>query len=122
MAKVAILVPHREMCDLARRMVGQYANLTALCVEYVGMEDIPRRARELEAGGCELIVARGAHAHLVRDTVRLPLVELRTSAQELGRIVLGIPAGTGGGLSADWSHQLCQRHLRHPVFQRTLSD
>lgn len=121
MAKVAILVPHREMCDLARRMVGQYANLTALCVEYVGMEDIPRRARELEAGGCELIVARGAHAHLVRDTVRLPLVELRTSAQELGRIVLGIRRELGEdcpriGLIS-FANAICDTRYFNELFQ-----
>lgn len=88
MAKVAILVPYLDMCDIARTVVSDYANISPVCVEYIQTELVVQRARELEYQGCDLIVARGLQAKLIRQAVRLPLVEIHVTAQELGGILL----------------------------------
>ena len=88
MAKAAILMPYPELRELAETMVQSLTNLTPLCVEYTRTEGIVSRARELEAQGCELIVARGLHARLIRESVTIPVVEVRASTQELAALMM----------------------------------
>lgn len=90
MAKVAILVPTQDMCEMARSMVGEWPNITPMCVEYTPAAQIRTRARELEQQGCELIVARGVHARIARRSVRIPVTEIRITTQELGLILLDL--------------------------------
>lgn len=88
MAKVAILVPYKEMCELTSELIGNYPHITPMCVEYIVTEEIEEKAKTLELGGCELIVARGLHASKIKRCVKLPVVEIRVTAQELGGLVL----------------------------------
>ena len=90
MAKLAVLVPHRDMIELAERVFDGYPQLQRFTVEHVRTEDAARRARELEVDGCDIIMARGLHSTLIKRAVRLPLVEIRSSAVELGRLMLEI--------------------------------
>lgn len=87
MAKAAILVPYRDMCDLARPLVDQFSNLTPMCVEYTRTNQIGKRTLELEKQGCELIVARGVQAGIAR---LLPVVEIRITTQELAVLVTSL--------------------------------
>lgn len=88
MAKIAILVPYQEMCALAGELVGEYGQLTPMCVEYSHTEQIESRAKELVSQGCELIIARGVQASIAKHSVKLPVVEIRVTTQELGMTVL----------------------------------
>ena len=90
MAKVAILVPYQEMCEMTSPLLRQYSHLQLMTLEYIQTEQVAARVRELETAGCELLVARGAHARVVRQCTRLPLVEIRVTAQELGMLMLDI--------------------------------
>jgi len=90
MAKLAVLVPHQDMLALAERVFDGYPKLQRAAVEYVRTEDAARRARELEADGCDIIMARGLQAALMKHAVRLPIIEIRSSAVELGRLMLDI--------------------------------
>ena len=56
MAKTAILVPRQEMQLMAEQLIGQYQNLTPLCIEYIQKRVAAIRAAELEEQGCDLIV------------------------------------------------------------------
>lgn len=96
MAKVAVLVPFFEMCELARPMMGQYEHIHPMCVEYTQTENVQARARELELEGCDLIVARGLQAKLIKRCVRLPVVEVCVTMQELGMLVLELKHTVGG--------------------------
>ncbi len=87
MAKVAVLVPYPEMLDLARPLVGLYPHITPFTVEYVRSDEVEARAQVLEQQGCEVIIARGLYARLVKRTVKLPVVEMKVTAQELGVLV-----------------------------------
>lgn len=96
MAKVAVLVPYPEMCGMAEPLLPQYAHISPMCVEYTRTEEIEERAKTLEQQGCELIVARGLQARLVKRCVRIPVVEICVTAQELGMLVLDIRQELGG--------------------------
>lgn len=90
MASVAVLVPYQEMRELAEEMFGAYPQLVPFCVEYVQNEQVEERARELEKQGCDMIMARGLHAITIKRAVKLPVVEIRVTAQELGELILDI--------------------------------
>lgn len=98
MAKIAVLVPRPEMKSLAEQLAGRHAGLTPVCVEYVHTDRAAQRAGELAQQGCELIVARGLQAALIKRAVPLPVIPIKATAQELGvltvqlRQELGLPA------------------------------
>ena len=46
------------------------------------------RAAELEKRGCDIIMARGLHAIKIKRSVKLPVVEIRVTAQKVGEVVL----------------------------------
>lgn len=95
MAKVAILVPYQEMCEMARPLMDEYRYIEIMCLEYIQTEQVESRARKLEEDGCELIVARGVHAGIIEHSVKVPLVEIRVTAQELGMVMLDIKQQLG---------------------------
>lgn len=82
MAKAAVLMPYPELQEVAEAIIDQYPRLTAIAIEYVQTSGIAARAKMLEEKGCELIIARGLQARLVRAAVLIPVVEMRTSTQE----------------------------------------
>lgn len=95
MAKVAVLVPQQGMCEMASHLVDQFPNVDIMCLEYIQSEQVGVRARELEAQGCELIIARGVHAGIIKRSVKVPLVEIKVTAQELGMVMLDIKRELG---------------------------
>lgn len=96
MAKVAFLVPYEGMCELVRAMLeGVSQHISPVCVEYVPTAQIRGRVRELEKQGCDLIVARGVHAGIARQTVKIPVTEIRMATQELGVSILELKRELG---------------------------
>ena len=90
MAKVAILVPHLDAQEQMLRLSKQYSHIDPICVAYVRTDEIEAKALELEGQGCELIIARGVQASIVGHAVKVPLVEIRVTAQELGAVILDL--------------------------------
>lgn len=91
MAKVAILVPYREMSALAQPLVQKaIPHIDEVCLEYTQTNQIEARALELERDGWDLIVARGLQAQIVKHSVKLPVVEIRITTQELGKVMLDV--------------------------------
>ena len=90
MASVAVLVPYPEMRELAQGLFSAYPQLVPFCVEHVQNNQVEGRAAELEKRGCDIIMARGLHAIKIKRSVKLPVVEIRVTAQELGELVLDI--------------------------------
>ena len=88
MAKAAILMPYPDLKDIADAVISQYPRITPMTVEYVQTSDIAARAKALEEKGCEIIIARGLQARLVRAAVLIPVIEMRASTQELAALVL----------------------------------
>ena len=89
MAKVAILVPYPEMCEIARPLLEYCTeHLDVQYLEYIETPKAAQRARELEGQGCELIIARGTQAAQIKQAVRIPVVEMCVTTQELGMVML----------------------------------
>lgn len=90
MAKTAILMPYPQLQELAESLIPRYTRLSPMCVEYVQTPKIGERAKYLEAQGCEIIIARGLQARIVRESVIIPVIEMRASTQELESLVLDL--------------------------------
>lgn len=95
MAKVAVLVPNQELCSIAQPLIDEFPSLSLMTIEYIKTEQVSLRARELERQGCDLIVARGVHAHIIKRDVKLPLVEIRVTQQELASVMLDLKEELG---------------------------
>mgnify|MGYP001519615070 CR=1 FL=1 len=74
MAKVAVLVPNQELELIAQPLTEEFSSLQVMEVKYIRTAYAVQRARELEQQGCDLIVARGVQARLIKRSVRIPLV------------------------------------------------
>lgn len=98
-AKVAILMPYPALQEVAETIIDQYPRLKAITIEYVHTSGIAARSKMLEEKGCELIIARGLQARMVRAAVLIPVIEMRASTQEVAGQVLelkkkmNLPAG-----------------------------
>ena len=88
MAKVSVLMPHPELREMAISLIAQYPRIEPVSIEYVQTGQIRDRATMMEREGCDLIVARGLQARIARDSVRIPIIEMRASTQELASQVL----------------------------------
>lgn len=87
MAKVAILLPQEEMCALAAPLVSEYPGISLVCLDYVQTGTVVSRALE-EEKRCDLIIARGVQARLIKYNTSLPVVEIQITTQELGMVML----------------------------------
>lgn len=69
MAKAAILLPRREMQQMAAELIAHYSNRSPLSIEYTHTDAACQRAIRLQNDGCELILARGLQAALIQRTM-----------------------------------------------------
>ena len=90
MTNIAILLPYPAQYDEILPLVKAVRTLLPLSIERAYNETVVQRAMELEEEGCELIIARGVQAHLLRERATIPLVELKVTTQELGMVILEI--------------------------------
>lgn len=88
MARIAVFAPYPDSCDMVAPMLAAYPHLTPLCVECVPTEHVVQRVLEVQRQGCDLVIARGLQATLVRRNCSVPLVEIRATMQEIARPVL----------------------------------
>ena len=94
MAKAAILMPYPDLKDLFGSLIHNYPRISPMTIEYVQSDLIAEKAARLEQEGCELIIARGLQARLVRAAVEIPVIEMRASTQELETLVLELKQKT----------------------------
>ena len=90
MAKAAVLMPYPELKETAEALLPLYPRITPMCVEYTETDQIEERVKQLAGHGCDLIVARGLQARVIREAVEIPVIEMRASTQELEGLVLSL--------------------------------
>lgn len=98
MAKVAILVPQEEMCALVAPLVSEFSNISLMCLDYINYNETHlavSRAQEMEAQGCELIIARGVQSRMIKYNTSVPVVEIQITTQELGMVMLELKRELG---------------------------
>ena len=88
MARMAILLPYQELLAPVEEMFGRFSHIAKHSVIYLRPEKVEAYVHELELEGCDIIMARGLYAELARHASRLPVVEMRITAQELGELVM----------------------------------
>lgn len=91
MAKVAMIVPSEKMLTLAKPMLESYSHVDMVLLEHVDPGDSQKAlkiARSAIAQGCELIIARGVQAMLIKSNTSVPVVEIQLTAQEVGSELL----------------------------------
>ena len=126
MANIAILVPQLGLREMAAELVQQVGHFSVSAVEYVRTDMVEERARQLEVQGCNLIVARGYQAALIKNAVRLPVVEIRTTTQELGMLVIELRQMLGSELRRiaviNFANMLCDTTNFSDLFQVELTQ
>lgn len=95
MAKVAILLPNQELCNLARPLVPEFPSITVMGVYHTRSDEAVARARELEQAGCDLIVARGLQSRLIQSHIQIPVTEITVTQAELGSAVIDLKSTLG---------------------------
>ena len=95
MTKTAILLPYPAQQEQIIRITEKVRSLDVMCVERAHTETVVRRGRELEEKGCELIIARGVQAQLLRENVTIPLVEMKVTTQEMGLVIRALRKQVG---------------------------
>lgn len=95
MANAAILIPQPRMEELCREFIRNYPHLTPICIDTIRTEEAVARAEALAGTNCDLIIARGLQATLLRRHTGLPVVPISITAQELGMMVLRIKRQLG---------------------------
>lgn len=94
MARVVFFVPYSDLLESARRIGSEYPDLN-VTVAYVHTEQVKDRAREFEREGCDIIIARGAQANIIKRTVKLPVIEFKASPQAISQTIFSIRKGLG---------------------------
>ena len=84
MTKTAILLPYPVQTNQILEYAESFHSLDIICVEHAHTDTVVQLGKELEEKGCELIIARGVHAQLLRENVTIPLVEMKVTTQEMG--------------------------------------
>ncbi len=96
MTKTAILLPYPAQQEQIIQIAEAFHSLDIMCVERAHTENVVQLGKELENRGCELIIARGVHAQLLRDNVTIPLVEMKVTTQEMGIVIKTLKEKIGG--------------------------
>lgn len=87
MTKTAILLPYPAHYETILRMTEEYPSLEIICVQRAHIDEVVGLGRDLENKGCELIVTRGVLAQLLHETLTIPIVEMKVTAQEMGMVI-----------------------------------
>ena len=90
MTKTAILLPYPAQYNKIIEIAEAFRSLDIICVEHTHTDTVVRLGKELEERDCELIVARGVHAQLIRENVTIPLVEMKVTTQEMGVVIYAL--------------------------------
>lgn len=93
-----------------------------MTLEYIKTSQAESRARELERQGCDLIVARGVQARIIKQSVKLPVVEISVTLQELASVMLELKSELALPCPRIGSDRRCQYVQRHFPVQRAFRD
>lgn len=87
MAKAAVFLPGSIPEEIVRNRLGLCRNIETVYIDQISNVDVKEVARRLDAGGCDLFIARGLQAQMIREITVKPVVPLRITAQEIGLLV-----------------------------------
>lgn len=86
MAKLGLLFPHEEMTQMAGKIIEE-KNLRVVYIKTVQTVNAVQEAREAIEAGADILVCRGYQAMLIKRNTKIPVVEVRLHAQEIGLLL-----------------------------------
>lgn len=86
MAKIAVLLPREMMVEEVKAIIEE-EQLDIGYVKLITTATAVDEARQAMDEGATIIVARGAQAYLIKKYTKVPIVEIKITAQELARLV-----------------------------------
>lgn len=86
MAKIAILLPRQTILEYARKVL-QEKNLTVPILKVVDNASAVAQAKSAMEAGCQIIIARGLQALMIKAQTNVPVVEMTMSTQEVGLMI-----------------------------------
>ena len=97
MAKIGVIAPTKELYDTARQAVAEMESLQAeVAIRRGNLEEGVSVARKMEADGVDAIVSRGGTADMILlSEIRIPVVPINLSCQELSQAVFDAKTTTG---------------------------
>ncbi|MDO4459846.1 MAG: PrpR N-terminal domain-containing protein [Clostridia bacterium] len=81
--KIGFIVPYQEIADVARPILAE-KKLDVVYFSVAPMHDTVNEARKAIEAGAEVIISRGYQAHLIKETTKIPVIEIRIHSQEIG--------------------------------------
>ena len=86
MAKLGVLFPHEEMTQMAGKIIEE-RNLKVVYIKTIQTVSAVQEAREAIEAGADILVCRGYQAMLIKRNTKIPVVEVRFHAQEIGLLL-----------------------------------
>lgn len=86
MEKIALLVPNKEMLEIAQHAIKKQ-QIDVEYIKEIQTVDAVNEARMAVEAGARIIIARGYQAKLMKEYTNIPLVEIRLHAQEIGLLI-----------------------------------
>lgn len=87
-ARIAFLAPNVALGERALRIAEELGMARSVAVYEGHLQVVLDRARELEARGTEVFVARGTSAEaLLRSSIQTPIVEVPVTGQDLAKVL-----------------------------------
>ena len=86
MTRIAVLLPYKDMAETAQRVIDEN-HYQIDYVKVIESKDAVNEARIAEEQGADIIIARGYQAQLIKNYTNIPVVEMRSHAQEIGLLI-----------------------------------
>lgn len=86
MAKIKALVPNEKMAEYMRTIMTK-EHINDCDVEIIQTAESVQAARKAIEEGASVIIARGLQAAMIKEYTKVPLVEMKLTAQEMGLMI-----------------------------------
>lgn len=88
MAKIAIILPHKDLSTIAHSLVRVMHVEDPIIIDYNDdYGNIPQLVEQIKRQGADIVLTRGLISNRVRQCCDLPVVDMRLTAQEMGLLI-----------------------------------
>ena len=86
MVKIGMLLPEADMVPMAEKVVKDM-NVEIACLKAISSVDVVNEARLAVEAGAKIVIARGYQAKMIKQYTKIPLIEMKLHAQEIGLLL-----------------------------------
>ena len=89
MYPVALIAPYQEMAEIAREICTEFQK--PILIEIGDLQEGLKKGKLLVERGTEVIISRGGTAQLLKEELRIPVVEIKVTAYDILRALQKAP-------------------------------